>query len=75
MAAIAGAFVWPVAWIAYTFVHGALSGWYPYPFLDAGLHGYAIALRNTAAVAVIAVAIALVFKLLDRLPVHRGRES
>jgi hypothetical protein len=72
MAAIAGAFGWPVAWIAYTFAHGALSGWYPYPFLDAGLHGYAIALRNTVAVAVIAVAIALAFRLLDRLPLYAG---
>lgn len=28
------ALVWPVAWLAVTLVVGALSGWYPYPFLD-----------------------------------------
>ncbi|QKE84919.1 Pr6Pr family membrane protein [Arthrobacter sp. NEB 688] len=28
------ALVWPVAWTVWTLVVGALSGWYPYPFLD-----------------------------------------
>jgi hypothetical protein len=64
----AAAFAWPLAWIAYTFVHGAVSGWYPYPFLDAATIGYAHALRNTAVVFVFAVLLAVMFKLLDRLP-------
>lgn len=34
------AFVWPVAWLAYTMVHGAITGWYPYPFLNADKLGY-----------------------------------
>jgi len=34
------AFVWPVAWLAYTMAHGALTGWYPYPFLNADKLGY-----------------------------------
>ena len=25
---------WPLAWLAMTLVVGAVSGWYPYPFLD-----------------------------------------
>ena len=25
---------WPFAWLAWTLVVGAASGWYPYPFLD-----------------------------------------
>jgi hypothetical protein len=61
---------WPLLWIGYTFAHGAASGWYPYPFLDVGLHGYAIALRNTAAVVVLAVVIVGVLFVIDRrLPV------
>ncbi|QIM21005.1 hypothetical protein G7075_07445 [Phycicoccus sp. HDW14] len=28
------ALVWPVVWLVWTLVVGALSGWYPYPFLD-----------------------------------------
>ncbi|PPJ42879.1 MULTISPECIES: Pr6Pr family membrane protein [unclassified Pseudoxanthomonas] len=34
------AFAWPVAWLAYTMAHGALTGWYPYPFLNADTLGY-----------------------------------
>lgn len=30
------AILWPIAWTAWTLVVGALSGWYPYPFLDPG---------------------------------------
>lgn len=66
---IALAFIWPVAWIGYTFVHGALSHWYPYPFLDVGQLGFAVALRNTALVVVVAAVLIAVLKLLERLPV------
>jgi hypothetical protein len=61
------AFVWPVLWIAYTFAHGAVSGWYPYPFLNAATLGYAIALRNTAFVVLGAVVIALLLAGADRI--------
>jgi hypothetical protein len=71
-ATVAGAFAWPLGWLVYTFVHGAISDWYPYPFVNADLHGYGVALRNTAAVIVIGVLIALAFKRLDRLPTYRG---
>ncbi|GAA0463564.1 hypothetical protein Ade02nite_30350 [Paractinoplanes deccanensis] len=62
------AFVWPVVWIAYTFAHGAATGWYPYPFLDAAAKGYPRALTGTAVVLAVAVALAAAFKLLNRLP-------
>jgi hypothetical protein len=65
---VAAAFLWPVAWIAYTLIHGAISGWYPYPFLNAATLGYPIALRNIAGVLVAAAVLAVVFHLLDRLP-------
>jgi hypothetical protein len=61
------AFAWPVLWIAYTYVHGALSGWYPYPFLNAATLGYAVALRNTAFVLIGAVAVALLLATVDRV--------
>ena len=32
--------VYPVAWVAYTMIRGALTGWYPYPFLDPAPNGY-----------------------------------
>ena len=59
-------FAWPLLWIVYTFAHGAATGWYPYPFLDAHTHGYGIALRNTAAVVVLALIIAGILRALDR---------
>lgn len=31
---------YPVAWLAYTMIRGAISGWYPYPFLDPANGGY-----------------------------------
>ena len=30
----------PLVWLAYTMLRGALVGWYPYPFLDPGRGGY-----------------------------------
>src|SRR4051812_15351737 len=33
------ALAWPVAWLAWTLAVGAVSGWYPYPFLDVGAKG------------------------------------
>lgn len=38
--------VWPVLWFGYTLVHGAISDWYPYHFIDVGQHGYPHALLN-----------------------------
>jgi uncharacterized membrane protein len=38
---VAWSLVWPLAWFAYTLVHGRVSKWYPYPFVDAATHGYA----------------------------------
>nr|WP_282581163.1 Pr6Pr family membrane protein [Ralstonia insidiosa] len=62
---VALSLIWPAAWLAYTFVHGALSGWYPYPFLNAGEIGYPTALRNTAFVLAGASVFGLLLKLLD----------
>ncbi|NAZ87805.1 Pr6Pr family membrane protein [Kineococcus indalonis] len=63
------AFAWPVAWVAWTFAHGAVTGWYPYGFLDAGALGLAPALLATGAVLAAGVVLALVLRALDhRLP-------
>jgi hypothetical protein len=65
-ATIGWMFGWPLLWIAYTFAHGAATGWYPYPFMDVHLHGYAIAIRNTAAVFVIALILIAIFRVIDK---------
>ncbi|WP_404381538.1 Pr6Pr family membrane protein [Knoellia locipacati] len=58
--------VYPVAWLAYTLVRGASAGWYPYPFLDVGLHGYPQALLACAGVAVLLLALTRGAVVLDR---------
>lgn len=55
----------PLAWIAYTFVRGAVVGWYPYPFLDVTTLGLAPALLNTAVVAVVFVGLAWLVRVVD----------
>jgi hypothetical protein len=72
---VAAAFIWPVLWIGYTFAHGAMTGWYPYPFLDAAEKGYAAAVAGTAVVFVIACVLAVAFRLADRLPAVRYGRS
>jgi hypothetical protein len=32
--------VWPLGWLVVILTQGALSGWYPYPFLDHREHGW-----------------------------------
>ncbi|WP_299037642.1 Pr6Pr family membrane protein [uncultured Pseudokineococcus sp.] len=46
--------VYPLAWCAWTFAHGAVTGWYPYPFLDVTQVG-----AGGAALAVLVVALVL----------------
>lgn len=69
---VAWAFVWPVLWTGYTLAHGAVSGWYPYPFLNAAKLGYALALRNVGLVLLIALVAAIAFKFLDQLKAGRS---
>jgi hypothetical protein len=63
---MAAAFIWPLLWLVYTFVHGAITGWYPYPFLDVNTIGFADSVRNSAVVLAIGVVIAVILTLLDK---------
>ncbi|MET8471911.1 Pr6Pr family membrane protein [Streptomyces sp. NPDC006422] len=65
-ASVAWAFVWPAAWIAYTLVHGAVTDWYPYPFLDVQARGYGVALRNIVGVLLVAAVLAWLLAWIDR---------
>ena len=71
---IALAFVWPVAWIVYTLIRGALVGWYPYPFLDAATLGYPKVFANVAGVIVLALVLAGAMRWIEtRFPLSRAR--
>ena len=43
----------PVLWLGYTLLRGAITDWYPYPFLDVTEHGYAVVLANCLGVALL----------------------
>ncbi|MCZ4126067.1 Pr6Pr family membrane protein [Streptomyces sp. H39-S7] len=80
-ATLAWSLVWPLAWIAYTLAHGAVTDWYPYPFLDVNLKGYPVALRNVALVAVVTLLFIALLWWLDRVlpqasrPVRTGHDD
>ena len=63
---------WPLAYFVYTQVLGAISGWYPYPFLDADKHGTGRVLLNAVVVTVLVVGLALVFLAVDRRLAERA---
>ncbi len=60
------ALVWPVLYFAYTLVHGAVAGWYPYPFLNVLVHGYASVLGNAVLVTALMFGVAFLYRRGDR---------
>lgn len=65
--------VYPIAWLVYTFLRGAATGWYPYPFLDVTVLGYGPALINATLVAVVFLVLAWGVRWADaRLPATDG---
>jgi hypothetical protein len=58
--------VYPLAWLAFTLVRGAVVDWYPYPFVDVVAHGYARVAINCLVVAVLFVGLGLGALALDR---------
>lgn len=67
LGAVGWSVAYPLAWIAYTFVRGAVVDWYPYPFLDVSEIGLASALVRTGVVAVIFLALAFAALALERV--------
>ncbi|MCE3554341.1 Pr6Pr family membrane protein [Pseudonocardia sp. RS11V-5] len=58
--------VYPLAWLAFTLVRGAVIDWYPYPFLDVVAHGYARVAINCLVVALLFVGLGFGALALDR---------
>ena len=58
--------VWPVAYLAYILVFGAITSWYPYPFIDADDLGYATALFHALLVTVLLLAVGGAYWYLDK---------
>lgn len=60
------ALAWPVAWLVWTLVVGAVSGWYPYPFLDVGEKGAGSVAVTCVGVTALFLALVAVLSALDR---------
>ena len=58
--------IYPVAYGAYVMIRGAFTGLYPYPILDAGRFGYAIAFRNLGLICLLFLAVGLFIIAVDR---------
>jgi len=50
----------------YTFAHGAVTDWYPYPFVDVTVLGYVTMLRNGVGLIVLLLGVGSVFRWLDQ---------
>ena len=67
------AMFWPLGWATYILIYGAISSWYPYPFLDVVTSGYGRVVLNAAAVVSVLLLVTGLFWWGDRgLP---GRPS
>jgi hypothetical protein len=63
------ALIWPALYVGYTLLHGAVSDWYPYPFIDVAQLGYRTALRNGVGLIVLMAGVATLYRVGDhRLP-------
>ncbi len=56
----------PLLYGAWTLAHGALTAFYPYPFLDAGEIGHAQVLMNMVALTILFVIVELVLVAIDK---------
>lgn len=64
---------WPVGFFGWTAAHGAVSGFYPYPFVDAGELGYLTMLAQAGLVTGLLLLVAVTYLWLDRRLDARAR--
>ena len=59
------AMIFPIGWLIFTFMRGALINWYPYDFIAVGQIGYLTALRNVGIITIMFFVIAASAKFAD----------
>lgn len=67
------ALAWPVAWFGWTLLHGLVTGFYPYPFVEADRIGYGSVLLNAGLVLALLLTLAVVALWADRRLDARAR--
>ena len=58
--------VYPLVYAAYSLIHGAVTGFYPYPFINVAEFGYDKILLNMGALVFVFLALGLALILIDR---------
>jgi hypothetical protein len=58
--------VWPLMWLVVILVQAGATGWYPYPFLDHGHHGWGYVLGVCAGILVLFFAVFALIREYDR---------
>jgi len=69
------ALAYPAAYAVWTLARGAVTGWYPYPFIDVVEQGYAVVLANMAGLALAFLALGLLLNAIDKWLAVQARKS
>lgn len=67
--------VYPLGYLAYSLLRGAIAGWYPYPFIDAATLGYQQAIVNAIGITVAFTALCLLIIAMDRTGIVRSLKA
>lgn len=70
--AVGYAVIYPLGWLAFTLVRGAVIGWYPYPFVDVSVLGYGTVVLNCVGITLLFVLLAAGAMVLDGLLARRA---
>ena len=58
--------LYPLFYCIYTMIRGGMTGWYPYPFLDADALGYPRVLMNIGGMIVVFFGVAALFVVIAK---------
>jgi hypothetical protein len=64
--------LYPLAYCIYTMIRGGMTGWYPYPFLDAGVLGYPRVLLYIGGMIVVFFGVAALFVVVAKRIYQNG---
>jgi hypothetical protein len=64
--------IYPAVYFAYSLIRGAITDWYPYPFIDVKEHGYDGALKNAGILLGVFMIMSFMFISIDKLIARSG---
>ncbi len=67
--------IYPAVYFAYSLLRGAITHWYPYPFIDVDTYGYETVLKSSAVLLAVFILAGLAFVGIDKLLSNTLRKS